>query len=84
MILFNFNFEACLPYDKFYPTRTDIWSVVVGWGVLQEAGPEAETLENVRITIYEPEMCANSTYGIETNWESQICAGSFFIENHIP
>ena len=58
-----------------YPSKYDVLSVVVGWGVLKEGGEVASSLQNVIITIYKPEMCINSTLNMEVNWPSQICAG---------
>jgi hypothetical protein len=60
-----------------YPIKTNISSVVIGWGVLEEGGSMPNSLQNVKITIYSNEMCANSTLFMETNWSSQICAGEY-------
>lgn len=66
---------TCLPSTKMKQQTLDTSAIVVGWGALQESGDTSESLQNVRITIYDPNMCINSTVDIETDWDSQICAG---------
>lgn len=70
------KFKTCLPYPKLQTFHSDGNEVVViGWGVTEENGDVSRTLQNVRIYLYEPDQCLNSTYEIKTNWDSQLCAG---------
>ena len=66
---------TCLPSTKMPKQTLETSAIVVGWGALQESGDTAESLQNVRVTIYGPNMCINSTIDLKTDWESQICAG---------
>lgn len=35
-------------------------------------------LNNVKLTIYNPDLCANVGPQVLKNWNSQICAGNIF------
>ena len=46
-----------------------------GWGMLSEGGLLASILYNVKLTVYNSSFCFNVAPSIETDWNSQICAG---------
>lgn len=69
---------ACLPYSvDFNFPQPNTYSYAVGWGKLSEEGPASNTLQNVKLTIYEPNKCIHVYPDKVKNWKSQICAGNF-------
>jgi hypothetical protein len=42
-------------------------------GKLSEDGPASNTLQNVKLTIYEPNKCIHVYPDKVKNWKSQIC-----------
>ena len=74
----NCNIQpACLPKEKNYPTKTDIDSWAAGWGTVQVDGKASNTLQNVKLTIYNSSMCKLVGLGSRKNWNTQICAGEY-------
>jgi secreted trypsin-like serine protease len=69
---------SCLPDPKwspFYPpANSSSW--IIGWGAEYEDGFVAEQMNNVRITIYDINACANVTDASNSYVnQTQICAG---------
>ncbi len=58
-------------------------NVFPGWGVLEELGDEAIALQNVKLEIYDPIMCSNTTANMTSDWNRQICAGRKIIDTTI-
>lgn len=72
---------ACLP-DPGNPNYPNNWKETVyaaGWGTTGESGPTSSVLNNVAMTLYAPELCANVLSDMTKNWDSQLCAGKIFI-----
>lgn len=47
----------------------------MGWGALSYGGQTSSKLRNVKITVYEGNLCSNVISYYPKNWSSQICAG---------
>lgn len=70
----NFIQPACLPIDRNCPSnKIDAWAA--GWGKLQFNGKAAETLQNVRLKIFNHSKCNLGDKSIIIDWGKQICAG---------
>lgn len=69
---------ACLPPNKSssYPKHNvDTWAI--GWGLLDENDNYvAESLQNVKFTIYNSSMCSGVSVDAIKDWNKQICAGN--------
>ena len=46
-------------------------------GVLSEDNEVPFELYNVELTVYDPSYCSNVAPSTVTNWDSQLCSGSF-------
>ncbi|CAF1021331.1 unnamed protein product [Brachionus calyciflorus] len=68
---------ACLPNPKIniYPVKENITSYAAGWGTLSSGGDLPETLQNVKLTVYNESFCESVGFGMEKNWTTQICSG---------
>jgi hypothetical protein len=71
---------ACLPDPKQsgYPTSVNISAYVNGWGDLYDNSTFPDVLQNVELTIYDPNTCSNVYPELQKNWKNQICAGKMF------
>ena len=80
LALNNFIQVACLPNSTWienptdYPAEdTDSW--VAGWGLTSEDGQWSKQLHNVKIKVYNTDVC--DTYNqYDTDWSLQMCAGN--------
>lgn len=57
-----------------YPSGT-VSAWVMGWGALTYGGQASFKLRNVKLTVYEENLCSNVIRNYVKNWNSQICAG---------
>jgi hypothetical protein len=60
-----------------YPTTfgQPVWAM--GWGTTSSGGGASFSLQNVRMTLYEPFRCANVVSYTPKNWNNQLCAGEW-------
>lgn len=72
---------ACLPDPKLlnYPTFVDVDAWVVGWGTLSYHGSLPDSLNNVKIRLYDNEKCSNVFAQYAISYDSQLCAGGFIL-----
>ena len=45
---------------------------MLGWGTTSSGGLSSNTLQNVKLTVYDSSVCGGY---LNKNWLSQICAG---------
>jgi hypothetical protein len=66
---------ACLPRSNsgLYPQSTNIPIFAVGWGAIYEEGPTSDTLQNVRMTLYDGKYCQSAMASTPKDWAAQIC-----------
>lgn len=77
-VVLNKNIQiACLPDPKhiYYPAKINISAWTTGWGYLKQSGTPSDSLQNVKLTVYDGNLCNNSVAFYTKNWRSQICAG---------
>jgi secreted trypsin-like serine protease len=67
---------ACLPVPQssFYPDP-GMTALAAGWGVTSFGGEQPRSLRNVRLNIFEGEMCNDIFPETPKNWDTQICGG---------
>ena len=70
---------ACLPRSsEKYPSVVNIPAWAMGWGSTSSSGTTVSKLRNVKLTVYDEQLCLNVVVSYTKNWTSQICAGEYF------
>lgn len=77
VILNNYIQTACLPDPniKNYPNQANIDAWAAGWGTFKSSRLTASVLQDVKLTVYDKEMCDKVVPSSAKDWNSQICAG---------
>ncbi|RNA08846.1 CLIPD1 [Brachionus plicatilis] len=71
----SFIQPACLPTNDHQTSNTEVDAWAAGWGKLNFNGAPSETLQNVKLKIYDKSRC--SQVSSKNDWRTQICAGEY-------
>lgn len=68
---------SCLPDSNIdnYPNFSNMDAYAVGWGATVNFGLESYFLQNVKLTLYEGNICSDVEIDLKKNWTTQMCVG---------